>query len=274
MMETLDLNETFQQAWQGQDPFAAVLKLEGKVYRAVKARRTLSFELAQRSYFAKIHWGIGWTEILKNWLQGKAPILGARHEYEALHHLQRVGVQTMTCVAYGCRGWNPATQESFIVTEALTGTQSLEDVCRPWPQCAPAPTLKRALIHRLATMCRRMHDSGMNHRDCYLCHFHLDPEHVALADPAKLNLYIIDLHRAQIRHAVPERWRCKDLAGLYFSALDIGLTRTDCLRFVRAYEQRSLAAVFRENGARWRTVHAKARKLYGKEFKRAPRMCV
>mgnify|MGYP001266190393 CR=1 FL=1 len=35
--------------------------------------------------------------------------------------------------------------------------------------------------------------------------------------------------------AIVRRWRDKDLAALYFSALDIGLTRRDLLRFVREY---------------------------------------
>lgn len=273
-MQTIELNETFQQAWQGQDPFDVVEKLNGEVYRSVKTRRTLRFELRQRYYFAKIHWGIGWGEILKNALQGKLAILGAQNEYQAIRHLQGIAVETMTCVAYGRRGRNPATQHSFIITQELTGTQNLETLCRTWPQSPPAPALKRALIQRVATMCRRMHNSGMNHRDCYLCHFHLDIAQLNSLDPTRLHLYLIDLHRAQIRKAVPARWRCKDLAGLYFSALDIGLTRTDCLRFVRAYEQRSLATVFQQNAAQWQTVHTKARQLYVKEFGRTPRMCV
>ncbi len=65
---------------------------------------------------------------------------------------------------------------------------------------------------------------------------------------------MIDLHRAQIRRRTPRRWLVKDLAGLYFSAMDIGLTRTDRLRFIRAYEQKPLRDVFPEGGRFWRHV--------------------
>jgi heptose I phosphotransferase len=54
-------------------------------------------------------------------------------------------------------------------------------------------------------------------------------------------LVLIDLHRAQVRVATPLRWRDKDLAALYFSALDIGLTRRDKLRFLSHYFARPLS---------------------------------
>ncbi|HCV79271.1 MAG TPA: lipopolysaccharide core heptose(I) kinase RfaP, partial [Pseudomonas sp.] len=41
-------------------------------------------------------------------------------------------------------------------------------------------------------------------------------------------------------------WRDKDLAGLYFSALGIGLTRRDFLRFLRGYFQRPLREILRD----------------------------
>ena len=136
-------------------------------------------------------------------------------------------------VAFGRRGRHPATQHSFIITEELKPTISLEDFCRDWPENPPPLPLKRALIRRVAEMARKMHLGGVNHRDFYLCHFllHLNPE----PTPENLKLSLIDLHRAQIRTVTPRRWRNKDLASLYFSALDIGLTRRDFLRFLRGY---------------------------------------
>lgn len=267
-MEQIELKNPFKQAWSGQDPFQAVRALKGEVFRAVKSRRTLRFNREGQSYFAKIHWGVGWGEILKNWIQGKTPVVGAENEYQAIRLLSKQGVDTMTCVAFGIRGHNPASRESFIITKDLVGTESLEDVCQIWPQVPPPPALKRALILRLAQMCRIMHNSGLNHRDCYLCHFLLDKSTLEHNTTKNLRLYVIDLHRAQIRPQVPTRWREKDLAGLYFSALDIGLTRTDCLRFVRAYEQQPLTAVFRKHQRLWQRVSRKAKQLYRKEFGR------
>ena len=51
----------------------------------------------------------------------------------------------------------------------------------------------------------------------------------------ELKISVIDLHRAQIRAKVPRRWRDKDLIGLYFSSMNIGLTQRDIWRFMKVY---------------------------------------
>lgn len=66
----------------------------------------------------------------------------------------------MTAVAYGERGSNPATQHSFIVTEELAPTVSLEDFSLDWVRTPPAPRLKRALIAEVARMTGMMHRAG------------------------------------------------------------------------------------------------------------------
>ena len=68
----------------------------------------------------------------------------------AIQRLHEAGVPTMTAVAYGERGSNPATQHSFIVTEELAPTVSLEDFSIDWVKQPPAPRLKRAAVSRRA----------------------------------------------------------------------------------------------------------------------------
>jgi len=130
------------------------------------------------------------------------------------------------------------------VTEELAPTISLEDYCRAWPNVPPAVGFKRALIDRVADMAGRMHRGGVNHRDFYICHFllHLDPAPTV----GCFKLSLIDLHRAQIRVQTPRRWRDKDLSSLYFSALNIGLTRSDRLRFLRTYFAKPLRQILRD----------------------------
>ena len=137
MADHIDLAPEFAAAWKGRDPFEAVSELEGEVFRKVKSRRTFRFEFGGNGYFAKIHHGVGWREIIKNWLMGKRPVLGAQNEYNALALLHRVGVDTMTSRAYGCRGRNPARIESFLITAELKDMTSLEDFCRNWPENRP-----------------------------------------------------------------------------------------------------------------------------------------
>jgi heptose I phosphotransferase len=231
--------------WAGRDPFAEAEALQGQVLRELEGRRTLRTEIGGRGYFAKIHRGVGWREIFKNLVCLRLPVLGARNEWQAVEYLEQLGVDTMRMVAFGERGKNPAYRHSFIITEELAPTISLEDYCLDWPRTQPEPALKRALIARVAEIARLMHENRMNHRDFYLCHFllHTDPP----PTPETLRLSVIDLHRAQIHDRMPApRWRHKDLAGLYFSALEIGLTRSDLLRFLRVYFNAPLRGVLRD----------------------------
>jgi heptose I phosphotransferase len=233
-MSQVVLRPPFSQLWAGRDPFAEVEALQGQVLRELEGRRTLRIEIGGRGYFAKIHRGVGWREIFKNLICLRLPVLGARNEWQAIEHLEKLGLDTLRMVAFGERGRNPARRHSFIITEELAPTINLEDYCHDWPRTPPDPALKRALITRVAKIARTMHESGMNHRDFYLCHFLLHTD--SPPAPGAMRLSIIDLHRAQIHARLPAlRWRRKDLAGLCFSSLDIGLTRRDLLRFLRAY---------------------------------------
>lgn len=260
------LRKEFEEAWKGQDPFEAADRLDGEVFRAVKTRRTLRFSMKGKSYFAKIHHGVGWREIFKNLSQLKKPVLGAENEWAALQQLKELGVDTMEPCAYGRRGRNPAWLDSFIITEDLTETESLEDFCRDWPENPPSFVLKKALIEKLAWVSRTMHQSGMNHRDYYICHFLLDISCGRnKVDPTNFKASLIDLHRAQIRKKTPHRWVVKDVAGLYFSAMDIGLTQRDMFRFIKCYDARPLRQVLNENGRFWAAVKRTAERLYAKE---------
>jgi heptose I phosphotransferase len=147
-----------------------------------------------------------------------------------------------------------------LLTEELKDLTSLEDYCRDWQKNAPLFSHKKALIAELARVTRVMHQSGINHRDCYICHFLLDTQQ------ATPKLFVIDLHRAQIRKQTPKRWLIKDLAGLYFSSLDIGLTQRDRLRFIKYYTQQPLRTVLQDLKQQkfWMKVKERGDQLYSK----------
>lgn len=253
------LREPFDALWRGRDAFEAVEQLQGEVFRELEARRTLRTEIDGRGYFVKIHRGIGWAEIFKNLVTIKAPVLGAGQEWAAIERLTQVGVPTMRAVAYGERGSNPADQHSFIVTEELAPTISLEDYSIGWRANPPALAVKRALIEEVARMTGDMHRAGVNHRDCYICHFLLHTDRPVVR--GQLRLSLIDLHRAQTRATTPLRWRNKDLAALYFSALEIGLTERDKLRFLKHYFRLPLKRILREEGALLARLERRAAKM-------------
>ncbi len=261
----VNLRDDFARALAGQDPFAAVDALQGEVFRQVKGRRTLRFDFEDKRYFAKIHHGVGWGEIIKNLLSLKRPVLGAENEWCAIAHLKAIGVDTMTAVGFGSKGLNPARRHSFILTEALEDTVSLETVCASWPRQAPGVQQKWRLIEALGRIARAMHGAGMCHRDFYLCHFLLhDAEAFMAGEQCEPRLSLIDLHRALVRRRLGPRWVIKDIAGLMFSALHIGLTQRDFLRFARAYHAMPLRETLTGQRAFWEQVTRRAQALDAK----------
>ena len=243
------------------------LAIRGETYRQPEnaQRRTLRFEVDGRGYFIKQHWGVGWGEILKNLLTLKRPVLGAENEWLAINRLNQLGIETMELMGFGIEGWNPAQIRSFVVTRELADTISLEDYCANWATSAADPVIKRLLISRVADMVSKLHANGVNHRDLYICHFLLQLPWQG--DVENLSLYLIDLHRVQIRSRTPRSWLIRDLGALYFSALNIGLTRRDLLRFIRNYQQQPLAESLVKNARFWRAVKARAEQLSRRKLK-------
>lgn len=243
--------------------FDQVMALEGEVFRNLAGRKTLRFVLGETSYFAKLHFGVGWREILKNLCMLRKPVLGARDEWRAIQRLEQLGVATMAIAGFGERGLSPSRRQSFLITDELVNTVSLEDFCRSWPDDPPPVALKQALIEKVATIARCLHNNGVNHRDCYICHFLLDVQTLRAPFVAEqLDLYLIDLHRVQIRTRTPGRWVEKDVAALYFSSMDIGLTRRDMLRFMRTYRGKPLRQILATERRFWAAVVRKAERLY------------
>jgi heptose I phosphotransferase len=239
----------------------------GRVYRDREGRKTVRLEIDRRGFFLKLHRGVGWREILKNLLQGRLPIVGAGSEYRAIRALEQAGVETLSIAAFASCGVNPAQRRSMILTDELTGTVSLEDFCANWSRQPPAFSLRLRVISCLAAIARRMHEAGINHRDFYLCHIHLETDSVTLGP---LRCHLIDLHRAQCRARTPGRWLTKDLAGLYFSAMDCGLTLRDLQRFARHYHPGGLRQALVDNGPLWHRVQRAADALYRKANGRMP----
>ncbi|AJZ87579.1 heptose kinase [Klebsiella michiganensis] len=255
----VELKEPFTSLWRGKDVFAEVRKLQGEVFRELETRRTLRFETAGKSYFLKWHQGTSLKEVIKNLISLRMPVLGADREWKAIHRLKALDVDTMQGVGFGEKGLNPINKTSFIITEDLTPTISLEDYCVGWATNPPDVKIKRMLIGRVASMMRKMHGGGVNHRDCYICHFLL---HLPFTgQESDLKISVIDLHRAQIRGKVPRRWRDKDLIGLYFSSMNIGLTQRDIWRFMMTYSNKSLREVIEIEHALLAKAEDKAEKI-------------
>ena len=272
--ESLYITNELRQSLKGEDSFYEMMNIEGKVYREALGRRTLRFTRGDKDYFLKMHTGVGWPEIFKNILYLRAPVVGALNEWHGVHRLKDLEIDTMTVAAYGIRGRNPATKHSFIVTEALPTETSLEDFCHDWknkpPKAKKDVRLKRWIMNKVVETARVIHENGANHRDFYLCHFLLDAHFDAEQQVSpESKLFLIDLHRIQMRRKTPERWAVKDISGLYYSSKDIGLTQRDLLRFMKLYRGKPLREILQTERRFWNKVKSKGDRLYASEQRKA-----
>ena len=225
------LDKNLGHLFQAKDSFLVAKSFKGEIYRKYENRVTKKFMNEGRSYFIKFHGPVGWKEILKNILQIKIPVIGARREYEALSHLDECGINCPQVKGFASRGFNPANSSSFLITEELYGTISLEDFFLEGLHKKLTFNQKNKLLRAAASIIREMHLSGLNHRDLYLCHLHVNKE----IDFNNIQIYLIDLHRAQLRSKVPHRWIVKDLGGFIHSILQFDLSERDFYRFMMTY---------------------------------------
>ena len=274
-LDMIHIEDIDQSDFNTESSVTEFLALSGEVIRLEKNRKTIRCIRNGHTYYLKSHTGLGWREIVKNLISLKIPVLGAKTEWLAVQRFHQLGIPTVTAVGYGVDGLNPASQRSFIITKDIGINISLEKLAENWSKTPPAPALKRQLIKKLAEISRKLHENGLNHRDYYICHFLLTvPNGADTLKPDNLDIFLIDLHRVQIRQKTPERWAIKDLAGLYFSSMDIGLTSRDLLRFMKIYRGDSFRNIIVNEKSFWEKVRERAVTLYRKEWNREPALTV
>jgi lipopolysaccharide core heptose(I) kinase len=253
--------------------FAHLFHLQGQLYRQQYTRRTLRIIHDGKAYFLKTHDGVGWSEIFKNLFQLRLPIVSAKTEWTALHRLSALGIDTAQPVAYGRIGLNPARLRSFLITEEVGDTVTLEDLLKRWKDAGKKTSvvlaMKWSILRRVAEIARMMHHNGVNHRDFYLCHLRIASSIASHFMTDLPPIYVMDLHRAQLRRGQPpERWIVKDLAGLYFSSMDLGVTSRDRYRFIAAYTGVPIRLALVSQRRFWERVRCRALRMHRRSRRR------
>lgn len=262
-----DIKNLFDQFKQFED----FMSLEIDIVRDFKNRKTGRFEIAGKGFYIKKHFACGVGAVADELFHLRKPHIGAQPERVALDRLGELGIDTMRVAAFGLQGKLPHKQQSFLVTDELLNVQCLESLSADWINNPPAFKFKKMLIEKVAKIAKKLHGAGINHRDFYICHFMLDLNYLKNTDCSEEpRIYLIDLHRACQRELVPFRWLVKDIGGLLFSALDIGLTRQDFFRFVKIYTGKSLRETFSKDAKFWKAVIKRAIKTYKRDFKKYP----
>ncbi len=215
----------------------------GTVLKKISIRSITRIELndkgRKRAFYLKRHLRkIKAGERIKAALKGNS--MGeARAEWEAAGALEEAGIGAVVAVAFGERTRTASKEESFLLTEALDDFLQLEamvEELRPpltWVQVLS----KRNLIEAVGRLVKAFHEKGFNHRDLYLTHVMARPDD---SSETGFEIRLIDLQRVQHRNEPGERWLVKDITALNYSSPEWAFTRTDRMRFYRAYTGRSL----------------------------------
>ena len=257
MKETIFLTNELKNLFSSGDFFSIAENIEGEVFRKTANRITKEFTFEGNRYFIKLHYGVGWKEIFKNILKFRAPTIGASPEWKALKKLKSLGIECPEPVGFYSTGINPANLKSFLITRSLINTISLEEALKKRKFQKLSFSKKREFIEKIALISRNLHNSGINHRDYYLCHFHVDKD----MDVNK-SIYLIDLHRAQLRSSVPARWASKDIGGLIHSAMGFDLSEKDFYRFMRTYLECSIKESLQAHSAFLKTTRNRAFRMF------------
>ncbi len=229
-------------------------QLEGKIFRQVKNRITKRVITDGKSVVVKLHKKMGLAEYIKTILKLKKPVTGARQEKYGIEILEEIGVKVPQILEFyeSGKGFN---QESFIALEDLGDCESLEDlVYKAIDNNQKLDKSKNKYIDEVAKIARKIHSNNIIHRDFYLCHF-LKKDN---------ELVLIDLHRCQKIKPNQKDLIIKDLGALLFSAENT-LTKTDKLRFVKAYKQQSLREIFNNEKDFWQKVNNRAKVLFARD---------
>jgi len=211
------------------------------VKQAIKERNTVKLVLnqghSQSTFFLKRHTSPSVKEYLKLLTRFSWP-KSAFNEWRAIIRFHQIGIPTMIPVAAGeSRNRLGLVKQSFVLTQEIKDAHRLDHYLAKWlrkPLSKREIQAKRHLIQQLARLTRKMHTMGLNHRDYYLCHIFIRNTEKSM-DP---ELFVIDLHRVDIRRKVGNRWIVKDLAALNFSSLELPIHTTDRMRFFKLYLQK------------------------------------
>lgn len=183
---------------------------------------------------------------IKNWINRRKKISVMGCDLEPAENLRRLGINTPKTVAYGQEWDGIFEKRSFIITEQIPDSVSLE---KKLPK-------GKDFSEKLATFVRKFHSTGLRHRDLYLCHIFCN---------TKIEFTLIDLTRVFKPIIFSTKFLIKDLAELYYSTPRNAVSRTERLRFFLKYLNKE--KLDKSDKMMIRKITAKAAKMAGHDKK-------
>lgn len=171
------------------------------------------------------------------WLLNLLRPTRAWRAWQAAQHLVSRGIPTPKNLAIIERtaSFPPIPLETFLLTLKADPSITLQDysfVELPKLSVKDRVTAVRNLTKALAKLLRVLHERSISDRDLKSANILVESDPTA-GEPI---LSLIDLVGVQLLHPIPDHRRFQNLARLQTSLADVtGRTRTDSLRFLRAY---------------------------------------
>ena len=182
--------------------------------------------------YLKRYFRVPFGDALRDRLFGRGYDSSAGREWVALKALEALEVPAPVPLVYGEERRAGLVRRAFLVTRGIELGPTLEELAYSTDL---TPRRRRGLCAQLGRLLRRLHASGLNHRDFYLGHLALGAD-----EESRESIHVLDLNRADLRANVGMRWRVKDLAALHFSAPARLVSRRDRLRVLHYYAGGSL----------------------------------
>jgi hypothetical protein len=175
-----------------------------------------------------------WREQWDRWIRQNPWHSRGWWEYHQAEALAEASIAAPRAVVCAERMLGPFERRSVVCLSTAPG-EAFDRAWAVWAKNGAPITCgwaRHDLTIRLARFVSAFHHSGRCHRDLYLCHIFVEADPAGAA-PAQFAL--IDLTRVFSPSFRRMRWVIKDLSQLDASARQLGATRSDRLRFLRAY---------------------------------------
>jgi tRNA A-37 threonylcarbamoyl transferase component Bud32 len=206
----------------------------------------------------------------KKWLD---PLLSlfrpsrAWRAWQSAQHMASRGLPTPRNLAVIGRAWLKAPswlaqflpRETYLITVKAEPSINLADYALKTLTDLDPETQRhqlRRMTRALAKLIRMLHERSLSHRDLKAANILIEGD----PNAEEIQLSLIDLTGVQLAHPLPRDRRLQNLARLQVSLSNVvGWSRTDALRFLRAYLSSSLATD-RDWKRLWREIAVRCRK--------------
>lgn len=208
---------------------------QGQVVKHGPHRTVYRIDLPEKSFFVKHDRSRGWLRALRGLFRASA----ARREHRQALAIAQREVPTVRPVALGEQTRAGLVLDSYLITEAIAGAQSLDDfLARDEKVTDPAARAaqRRQVLIRLARLCADAHRAGVVHDDFHAGNILVQFNRSISGTAEQPALHLIDLPGVQLRRALDWRASRDSLVMLNSGCLD-KVSDRERARFWREYLQ-------------------------------------